>query len=67
MLMSAIRILLQKCSCNLPMYGSMFTKWNVDEVFNGALLNWGLIRPIHCPYFGIIIMIAVSLLKEAEA
>ena len=28
------------------MYGSLLTKWNIGEVFNGALINWDLINPI---------------------
>ena len=66
--MSAIRILdcYRNVRVTFRMYGSMFTKWNVDEVFNGALLELGIDKADYIVLiFGIIIMIAVSLAQRS--
>lgn len=67
-LMSAIRIL--DCYRNVPvtfrMYRSLLTKWNVNELFNGALLELGLEKTdYYVLIFGIIIMITVSLVQRS--
>lgn len=67
LLMSAIRMLdcYRNVRVTFRMYLSMLTKWNIREVFNGALLKLGLSR---ADYFvlviGIIILIAVSLAQR---
>lgn len=68
LLMSAIRIL--DCYRNVPvtfrMYASMFTKWNINELFGGSLLKLGLTKADYIVLvFGIIIMTTVSLVQRS--
>lgn len=68
LLMSAIRILdvYRNVRITFRMYGSMLTKWNIDELFNGALLELGLDKADYFVLlFGIIIMIALSLAQRS--
>lgn len=67
LLMSSLRIL--DCYRNVPlsfeMFGSMFTKWNFSELFNGSLMQLGLTS---IDYFiiviGVIIIFIVSMLQR---
>lgn len=67
LLMSSLRIL--DCYRDVPlsfsMFFSMFTKWNVSEIVNGALMNLGLTSLDYIIIIiGVILMITVSLLKD---
>jgi len=67
LLMSAIRILdvYRNVPVTFRMYASVFTKWNLKELFGGALLELGLSRADYFVLlFGIIIMITVSLVQR---
>lgn len=64
LLMSSLRIL--DCYRDVPlsfaMFGSMFTKWNLPELFNGALMNLGLNGLDYAILIiGVLVMILVSL------
>lgn len=64
LLMSSLRIL--DCYRDVPlsfaMFGSMFTKWNLPELFNGALMNLGLNGLDYAILIiGVFVMIWVSL------
>ena len=68
LLMSAIRILdvYRNVRVTFRMYASLFTKWNINELFDGALLELGLDRADYFVLiFGIIIMAAVSLAQRS--
>jgi len=67
LLMSAIRILdcYRNVRVTFRMYGSMVTKWNIGELFNGALLKLGIDKADYFVLlFGIIIMIVISLAQR---
>lgn len=67
LLMSAIRMLdcYRNVRVTFQMYGTMLTKRNINEVFNGALLELGLDKADYFVLaFGIIIMIALSLAQR---
>lgn len=50
---------------SFSMFFSMFTKWNVSEIVNGALMNLGLTSLDYIIIvIGVILMITVSLLKD---
>lgn len=64
LLMSSLRIF--DCYRDVPlsfaMFGSMFTKWNLPELFNGALMDLGLNMTDYIIIIvGVLIMLAVSL------
>lgn len=68
LLMSAIRMLdvYRNVRVTFQMYGSLLTKWNIGEVFNGALMKLGLDKSDYIVLvFGIIIMITVSLAQRS--
>ena len=67
LLMSSLRIL--DCYRDVPlsfqMFGSMFTKWNLPEIFHGALMNLGLSMIDYIIIIiGVIIMLTVSLIQR---
>jgi hypothetical protein len=67
LLMSSLRIL--DCYRNVPvsfkMFGSMFTTWNWNEVFGGALLKLGLTAADYAVVaLGAVLLIAVSLIQR---
>lgn len=68
LLMSAIRILdcYRNVRVTFQMFGTMFTKWNINEVFNGAMLKLGLEKADYLILlFGIIIMTFYSLAQRS--
>jgi alginate O-acetyltransferase complex protein AlgI len=67
LLMCSIRILdcYRDVGTSFNMFATMFTKWNINELFHGALLELGLKKAdYYILLFGIIIMIIVSLAQR---
>ncbi len=67
LLMSSLRIL--DCYRNVPvsfkMFGSLFTTWNWNEVFSGALLKLGLTAADYAVVaLGAVLLITVSLIQR---
>lgn len=67
LLMSSLRML--DCYRDVPltfkMFGSMFTNWNYDELFSGALLEFGLSLENYIVIVGaLIIVLIVSLIQR---
>ncbi|MFP4698534.1 MAG: MBOAT family O-acyltransferase [Eubacteriales bacterium] len=67
LLMSSIRMF--DCYRDVPttfrMFGTMFTKWNFNELFNGSLMELGLsLADYYILLIGVIILVAVSLIQR---
>ncbi len=68
LLMCSLRILdcYRDVGVSFKMFGTLFTKWNFREVFNGALLQLGLQRADYLVLLlGVLAMIAFSLLQRS--
>lgn len=69
-LMSFIRILdcYRDVGTTFRMYGTIFTKWNWNELFNGGLLGLGLsVEDYIVLLFAILLMLFVSLASRSES
>jgi len=66
--MSSLRILdcYRDVGVSFRMFGSMFTKLNINELFNGSLLKLGLdVSDYIVIIIGVIVMISVSLVQRS--
>jgi D-alanyl-lipoteichoic acid acyltransferase DltB (MBOAT superfamily) len=68
LLMSSLRMF--DCYRDVPltfrMFGTMFTNFNISELFNGALMNFGLkMADYGILLVGLVILIAVSLIQRS--
>jgi len=67
LLMCSLRILdcYRDVGISFRMFGSMFTKWNVNKLFKGALLNIGLDKSDYYVLIpGVLLLIAYSLIQR---
>lgn len=68
LLMSSLRILdcYRDVGVSFRMYGSLFTKLNIGELFNGSLLNLGLnVSDYIVLIIGVIVLIGFSLIQRS--